>query len=151
MRRSVLRRYPCLGAACEWDGLAWARGVGREREREKKRVWEVAEGYDKTTCEAVRAVNPNHLIFGDRYNGNRGIPRGVPEALKKHVDVLSVQYFCEPNDASRKQMVEDLAGWRKRCGKLVLVADVGNWCATEMNPQRASGLKGQEERGEDCV
>jgi len=90
-------------------------------------------------------------MFGDWYNGNRGIPRGVLEAMKKHVDVLSVQYYCEPNDTSRRQMVEDLDGWRKICGKPVLVVDIGNWCAVEMDPQRASGLKGQEEMGENYV
>jgi len=32
-------------------------------------------------------------------------------------------------------MVRDLEGWSERCGgKLVLVADIGNWCGTEMNP-----------------
>jgi len=29
--------------------------------------------------------------------------------------------------------------------------DIGNWCATEMNPQWASRLEGQGERGEDYV
>ena len=47
-----------------------------EVEREEK-IGEMAEGYYSTICTAVRAVDPNHLIFGDRFNGNRGIPRGV--------------------------------------------------------------------------
>lgn len=48
-------------------------------------------------------------------------------------------------------MIEDLEEWQKQRGKPVLVADIGNWCATAMNPQRASVLKGQRERGENYV
>ena len=93
----------------------------------------------------------HHLIFGDRFNGNKGIPSGVLQAVKKHVDVLSVQYFCSPDNTSRAKMIEDLEEWQKQRGKPVLVADIGNWCATAMNPQRASVLKGQRERGENYV
>lgn len=120
-----------------------------EEERDSK-INEVAEQYYATVCEAVRAVDPNHLIFGDRFNGNRRIPDGVLEAMKDYVDVLSVQYFCEPTQHSRLQMVEDLKHWSGKCGgKPVLLADIGNWCATEQNPQRKSVLQSHQERGED--
>ena len=46
-------------------------------------------------------------------------------------------------------MVQDVEEWQKQCGKPVLVADIGNWCTTAMNPQRASVLRGQRERSED--
>jgi hypothetical protein len=120
-------------------------------EREAK-IGDFAKQYYKTICAAVKAVDPNHLIFGDRFNGNKGIPDGVLDAMKDHVDVLSVQYFCEPSKDSKIGMVEDLKGWSERCGrKPVLVADIGNWCATEMNPKRKSGLRLQKERGEDYI
>ena len=49
-------------------------------------------------------------------------------------------------------MVNSLKGCSERCdGKLVLVADIGNWCRTKMNPQRKSGLGSQRGRGEDFV
>ena len=58
--------------------------------------------------------------------------------MKDHIDVLSPQYFCEPN------MVKELEGLSKQCGgKPVLVADFGNWCRTERNPQRKSCPKPQ--------
>lgn len=41
----------------------------------------------------------------------------------------------------------ELDGWQELCGKLLLVADKGSWCATEMNPQRKSLLDGHGERG----
>ena len=45
-------------------------------------------------------------------------------------------------------MMQDVEELQKQCGKPVLVADIGNWCATAMNPQRASVLRGQREREE---
>ena len=49
-------------------------------------------------------------------------------------------------------MVKDLEGLSERCcGKLVLVADFGNWCRTEMNTRRKPSLKPQREKGEDYV
>ncbi len=110
MRRVFSRGYPCLGAVWEWAGLAWARGVGGGGEGEEEGIGEVAEGCYGRICEAVRKVDPNHLNFVDRFIGNRGIPRGVLEAMGKWVDMLSVQYFCEPNDASRRKTVEDSDG-----------------------------------------
>jgi hypothetical protein len=167
----ILRQRPskcgvntCLGvfvqcikiARCVLGISLWTFLGGRgtslgDGEREAK-IGDFAKQYYKTICAAVKAVDPNHLIFGDRFNGNKGIPDGVLDAMKDHVDVLSVQYFCEPSKDSKIGMVEDLKGWSERCGrKPVLVADIGNWCATEMNPKRKSGLRLQKERGEDYI
>ena len=137
-------------------GLAFRAGFpGLEKLEEKERemkIEQVAGEYHKTICGAVKAVDPNHLILGDRFNGNKGISDRVLDAMKDHVDVFSVQYFCEPSKDSRMRMVRDLKGWSERCSdKPVLVADIGNWCAADMNPQRKSGLKSQQERGEDYV
>lgn len=130
-------------------GLAYF-GIFKWR-RERRESRRGSGGYCSAICTAVRAVDPNHLIFGDRFNGNRDIPKGVLQAVKKHLDVLSVQYFCEPSDTSRARMVQDVEERQKHCGKPVLVADIGNWCATAMDPQRASALRGQRERREDYM
>ena len=125
--------------------------VGLSDEQREERIYNVASAYYSTICTAVRAVDPNYLVFGDRCNGNKAIPPGVLRAAKEHIDVLSVQYFCEPTQESRAKMIEDLQRWQSQCQKPVLVADIGNWCATEMNPHRRSALKTQKERGQDYV
>ena len=118
-------------------------------EEREETIYSVAESYYRIMCNAVRKVDPNHLIFGDRYNGNRHIPEGVLMAMKDHVDVLSVQYFCEPTESSRRKMAEDFQRWHELTGKPVLNADIGNWCSTRMNPQRASALESQQKRAAD--
>ena len=41
----------------------------------------------------IRTYDQNHLILGDRYNGNKGIPTPVLKAMQPFVDVLSIQYL----------------------------------------------------------
>lgn len=74
--------------------------------------------------------------------------KGVLEARKTYMDMLNVQYFCESIPEYREKMVQELDEWQKLCGKPVLVADIRNWGATEMNTQRKSALgraKGEKE------
>jgi hypothetical protein len=111
----------------------------------------VAHQYYKTMHDALRTYDPDHLILGDRHNGNLGIPDVLLDAMGDHVDVLSVQYFPDPTEASRQRMRDDLARWHERSGKPVLIADIGNWCATAHNPHRASALADQRARAEDYV
>jgi hypothetical protein len=46
-------------------------------------------------------------------------------------------------------MRSDLAGWSEQTGKPILLADIGNWTATELNPNRVSPLASQAERAAD--
>lgn len=51
---------------------------------------QVAEEYYATVCGAIRAVDPNHLIIGDRYLSYYS--QGVVRAAGRHVDVVSTNY-----------------------------------------------------------
>ncbi|WP_027684201.1 hypothetical protein [Rhizobium leguminosarum] len=116
-----------------------------------KKLFEVATKYYETITRHIKAIDPNHLILGDRYNGNKLIPTPVLEAFKPYVDVLSIQYFGGPSEADRKKMIDDLAGWQKIADKPVINADMGTWTATKLNPNRASKLDSQAARGADYV
>jgi hypothetical protein len=114
-----------------------------------EKLFEVATTYYETITRHIRAYDPNHLILGDRFNGNKGIPDAVLEAMKPFVDVLSVQYFTAPTDSSRQQMRSDFANWHEKSGKPVLNADIGNWAPTKLNPHRVSGIEDQAGRADD--
>src|SRR3954471_2767727 len=58
-----------------------------------KKLYNVASRYYETIVTAIRRYDPDHLVLGDRYNGNKGIPEPVLRAMAPFVDVLSVQYF----------------------------------------------------------
>jgi hypothetical protein len=116
-----------------------------------KKLFETATKYYQTITEHIRRADPNHLILGDRYNGNKIVPEPVLEAMKPFVDLLSVQYFCGPTEADRQAMVEKFIGWQRITEKPVVNADIGNWTATKLNPHRASKLASQRERGLDYI
>ena len=46
-------------------------------------------------------------------------------------------------------MIADLRSWHEYTGKPVILADTGNWTATELNPRRRRSLTSQAERGEN--
>ena len=119
-----------------------------EKQRDAK-LYDIAQRYYSIITAAIRHLDPDHLILGDRYNGNKGIPEPVLRAMGEHVDVLSVQYFTDPNDESRRQMRDDFARWHEICGRPVLNADLGNWIPTQMNPNRTSEIADQRGRGTD--
>jgi hypothetical protein len=121
-----------------------------EKERSDK-LFEVASKYYETITKHFRKYDPNHLILGDRYNGNKGIPIEVLQAMKPYVDVLSVQYFTSPNEEGYQKMKEELAQWQQITDKPVIIADIGNWCQTCMNPNRVSDIKDQAGRAADYI
>jgi hypothetical protein len=99
----------------------------------------------------IREVDPNHLILGDRYNGNKGLPEPVLAAMTPYVDVLSIQYFCGPGENDRAEMLETFLSGQRITGKPVINADIGNWTATELNPKRATGLRTQAARAGNYI
>lgn len=46
-------------------------------------------------------------------------------------------------------MISDLRRWHEISGKPVVIADIGNWVPTDMNPHRTSDMQTHAERGED--
>ncbi len=87
----------------------------------KKELFELATQYYKVTHDAIRRYDPNHLILGDRYNGQRPWAEEVVKAASQYVDVISVQHFGQPS-----KIKEDLQKFHQAGGgKPVLLADSG--------------------------
>lgn len=53
----------------------------------------VAERYFKITTEAIRQIDPNHLILGARFAGTRGADEVVWEVAGKYCDVVTFNYY----------------------------------------------------------
>jgi hypothetical protein len=132
------------------SGADFAELRGLDAAQRESKLYDVASRYYETIVTAIRRYDPDHLVLGDRYNGNKGIPEPVLRAMQPFVDVFSVQYFTDPDDASRQEMRADLARWHEQSGgKPVVVADIGNWTPTELNPHRTSPIADQAGRAAD--
>jgi hypothetical protein len=130
-------------------GRFWPGFEGLSEAEHNQKLSEVAHMYYKTITDAIRRYDTNHLILGDRYNGNKGIPEVVLRAMVPYVDVLSVQYFTGKSKEEYAKMIDDLKKWHEITGKPVLIADIGNWVPTNMNPHRTSDMETHAERGQD--
>jgi len=86
-----------------------------ESQEGRKDLTELATQYYKTTHDAIRKYDKNHLILGDRYEANAPIAIEVVNAALPYIDVLSFQDFNDP--------VKHLKEWFERTNKPVLLAD----------------------------
>jgi hypothetical protein len=119
-----------------------------------KTLSEIAEQYYKTVTKYIRQYDPNHLILGDRYNGNFVGNETVMNIAKKYVDVISIQYFTQGNPENHVKMEKYFDKIYEVTGKPLLLADIGNRCPTKLNPSNPFGngpLENQADRANDYI
>ena len=102
-----------------FDGFAGLTGKAYDT-----KLFDVATKYYETITKHIRKYDSNHLVLGDRYNGNKGIPTPVLLAMKPFVDVLSIQYFSGAKEEDHLKMRDAFAGWQEITGKPVINADL---------------------------
>jgi hypothetical protein len=78
----------------------------------------VVERYYEVTTAAIRRHDPNHLILGDKLNGNTGVPDAIVSIVGSHVDVLFYQWYSHYDE---QQTVLDR--WRDLTGKPLFNGD----------------------------
>jgi len=125
------------------------------QEMENAFLLEVCRYYYKTTTEAIRRYDPDHLILGSRLHG---CPRGLPQVVKacaEYCDIVSINIYSmwEPQDSYFK---DEYSVWVKEWDKPFMVSEfyVRDAEATyEGKPYSKTGegggwyVKGQEDRG----
>lgn len=114
----------------------------------EEQLFRIASTYYAKTAAAIKRYDPHHLILGDRYNGNRGIPLVVLEAARPHVDVMSIQWFPEREEQGPERMRRAYEQWHEATGLPILNPDAGNSTATAGHAARPDSLPDQAARGE---
>ena len=89
-----------------------------ETESGHRELFDLATHYYRTTHDAIRRYDPNHLILGDRYEGRQPLAEPVLRAATPFVDVLSFQNF-----GPIAEVVESFRHWHEITGLPVLLAD----------------------------
>lgn len=122
-------------------GLHWAGRLDLGKPEGQAELKRLAARYYQVIHDAIRRYDKNHLLLGDRYNGQALLPEIVLEAMAPTVDVLSIQHF-PPLDP----FLEKMPRWHEITGKPVINAD----CAFPMRTGgrvHAGGVAMQAERG----
>ena len=105
----------------------------------------VARQYYKICREEIRKLDPNHLLFGDRYAGT-DLP-GLEEVLKEaapYIDVVALQPFDK--ERFNTELYDKVA---ESTGKPVLFCDFAVNFATEQYPQGMWGSWPTEDKAAD--
>jgi len=105
----------------EWRGAIFDANE-LKTESGRRELSRLATHYYRTLHDAIRRYDPNHLIFGDRYEARAPLPEEVVKAALPFVDVLSFQCFAPP-----AEIESTLTRWADFSGKPVLLADAVHW------------------------
>ncbi|MDQ1630018.1 MAG: hypothetical protein QOI54_3762 [Actinomycetota bacterium] len=133
-------------------GEDWPSLKGLSESSRDEKLFDVATKYYETIHRHIRKYDQNHLILGDRYNGDVFLPDAVLEAAKPYIDVLSVQYYPGNTKQEIQSMKERATALYKKVGLPILIPDIGNWTPTELNPQRdMDNVETQADRGQHYV
>ncbi len=84
----------------------------------RQKLYELASRYYRVTRDPIRRYDSNHLILGDRYEAMRLLPDEILRAAVPYVDVLSFQFFSEPDEIRSR-----FETWHMLTGKPILLAD----------------------------
>lgn len=100
---SAPRTTRAKAVACEW-------------------VRKLAEAYFKTTCEAIRRYDPNHLILGCRFAGDAP---DVWDIAGKHCDVVSFNMYprIDVDRGVPADVVDTIQDWREKTRKPMMITE----------------------------
>jgi len=135
--------FDALAAARNWRPAVDSRNPHEQRDNARF-LERIVDRYYAIVVGAVRRHDPNHLIFGDKLNGNTGVPDGVVDVVSRHVDVLFYQFYG--HYGIQHPVLER---WSQRTGKPLLNGDSSYSVPDEMMPcPLGPHCRDQEERAE---
>jgi hypothetical protein len=97
---------------------AWDKEAYRQDDLAFLRV--IARRYYATVHRLIKEFDPDHLILGDRYDGDAGIPDVVLEEAGPYIDVVSIEYYQYD---SLEEHLENIRRFHALSGKPVLLCD----------------------------
>jgi len=101
---------------------SWRPEVQESNEQEQRDnlafLQRIVDHYYRTACDAIRTVDPNHLVFGDKLNMNTGVPDEILRTVGRHVDLIFYQHY-----GFYDQQRPDLDHWSRLTGKPVFNGD----------------------------
>lgn len=102
----------------------WRPGVDytnvKERNDNLQFLYKVVDKCYQVEVAAIRKYDKNHLIFGDKLNGNTDTPDEIVKLSAKHMDLILYQYYAIWED--QKELIDR---WSKLTEKPFFMGDSG--------------------------
>ncbi len=131
----------------------WFDPADLQSEEGRKRVSREVRQYYKVTTAALRRYDPNHLVFGDRYNLAAPLPEPVLDAAAEYVDAIAVQLAPKIEETAA---VMNPICWRT--GKPFIVADATHtsrpairMAGTRHDPKKYALLLNSMKESSECI
>lgn len=144
---------PCWVFA-EFCENSWFEGIDPRTKAGRDQLAKVIRQYYKTTHDAIRRYDKNHLILGDLIEGNDNLPQdefNPPiEAFSQmcdFVDVMSINWYQRFD-----VMKESVEAWQEICKKPIFFSDSGFVAPTDILPENqilweGARVRTQKDRG----
>ncbi|MGC1481978.1 MAG: hypothetical protein WA771_15875 [Chthoniobacterales bacterium] len=139
-----MKSYKIVGEWVEKNGFKPGADGKFSEEAQMKFTEFMAEQYAKIVSEAVRKVDPNHLVMGGRNIRSDGKLPGMFKGFGKYFDVISMNYYAAwPADP----VVLDT--WAKWSGRPIMITEFSaqSWETIARKARDAWIVKTQEDRG----
>lgn len=103
----------------------------------------VADAWYSMETRALKLCDPNHLVFGDKFEGAFDLPEWLDPVIKKYFDVIYIQWYGFAED-----QLPRLRRLHQNTGKPILLGDSSFSCPNENIPHpKGVHLPSQEQVG----
>ncbi len=110
--------FDALAAAADWRPLHDPANAVERRDNEAF-LERVVDRYYSVAAAAIRRHDPNHLVVGDKLNGNTATPDAIVRLAGRHMDLVFMQMFGYWRE--QRPVIER---WSRLTGKPVFNGDV---------------------------
>jgi hypothetical protein len=135
-----------LAAAVNWRPAAVLSNQAEARDNDEF-LQQILDRYYATMKAVVRRHDPNHLILGDKLNGNTGTPTHLVTVAARHIDAVFYQWYGYYGE--QRSLLD---AWSRATGKPLFNGD-SNFAVPDRNMPNPLGpdCGSQEERAQRMV
>ena len=124
---------------------AWAEGLNLSDAGDRQKLEKIVRRYFQVTSDAIRRYDPNHMIFGPRFDRPPETREWIIKIAGEYFDVLLCNRFVSP-----EAVASGVRRWYEVSGKPVIISDLAYLAPTELlsvSQESAAYVPDQKARG----
>jgi hypothetical protein len=124
---------------------SWAEGLELDKPEDRGKLERIVRRYFEVTTRAIRRYDPNHMIFGPRFDHPPNTPEWIIGIAGEYFDVILCNLFVTEQDVDTKVL-----RWHQVSGRPVLLSDMAFLAPTRLlrvSPGSDAYVPDQKARG----